>query len=272
IATTTTHHWLLFFTTLGKVYRVKAYHVPEGSRTSRGVYAANLPGVSLSGDEKVAAVIPLKDYDDAKYVVFATRNGIVKKTLLSEYDSPRSGLAAINLRDGDRLIAVHLTDGGDDILLVSRGGLAIRFREELARPMGRATGGVIGMRLADGDEVIAMALASQGEAVVTIAENGLGKRTLIGEYPRKGRGTRGVITHKLTSRTGKLAGAFVGSQDQDVFVISTGGIVIRVPSKSIRRTGRPSQGVRVIKLAGDMRVAAVAPVIEHDTDVPDPDA
>jgi DNA gyrase subunit A len=259
--TTTTRHWLLFFTSSGKVYRVKAHEVPEGTRTARGTYAANLPGVSLTGDEKIAAVIPLKGYDDAKYVVFATKKGVVKKTPLAEYDSPRTGLAAINLRRGDQLIGVRLTNGRDDIILVSRTGQAVRFAESSARPMGRQTGGVIGMRLRAKDEVIAMALASGGQDLVTITETGFGKRTPVKEYPRKGRGGLGVVTHKLTPKTGRLAGAFVGSKDQDVFVISTGGIVIRVSSEGIRQTGRPSQGVKVMKIDGRARVAAVAPVI-----------
>jgi DNA gyrase subunit A len=259
--TTTTRHWLLFFTNSGKVYRVKAHEVPEGTRTARGTYAANLPGVSLTGDERIAAVIPLKGYDDARYVVFATRKGIVKKTPLAEYDSPRTGLAAINLRRGDQLIGVRLTNGRDDIILVSKAGQAVRFAESSARPMGRQAGGVIGMRLRAKDEVIAMALASGGQDLVTITETGFGKRTPVKEYPKKGRGGLGVVTHKLTPKTGRLAGAFVGSKDQDVFVISTGGIVIRVSSEGIRQTGRPSQGVKVMKIDGRARVAAVAPVI-----------
>jgi DNA gyrase subunit A len=259
--TTTTRHWLLFFTNSGKVYRVKAHEVPEGTRTARGTYAANLPGVSLSADEKIAAVIPLKGYDDAKYVVFVTRNGMVKKTSLAEYDSPRTGLAAINLRKEDKLIGVKLTNGRDDVILISRAGQAVRFAESSARPMGRQTGGVIGMRLRPKDEVIAMALASDGQDLVTITETGFGKRTPVKEYPKKGRGGLGVVTHKLTEKTGRLAGAFVGSKDQDVFVISTTGIVIRVSSEGIRRTGRPSQGVKVMRLLGRTKVAAVAPVI-----------
>jgi DNA gyrase subunit A len=259
--TTTTRHWLLFFTSSGKVYRVKAHEVPEGSRTARGTYAANLPGVALTGEEGIAAVIPLKGYDDAKYVVFATKNGVVKKTPLAEYDSPRTALAAINLRKRDRLIGVRLTNGRDDIILVSRAGQAVRFAESSVRPMGRQTAGVIGMRLRARDEVIAMALAGQGEDLVTITETGFGKRTPVREYPKKGRGGLGVVTHKLTDKTGRLAGAFVGSKNQDVFVISTSGIVIRVSSEQIRRTGRPSQGVRVMRLDGRKKVAAVAPVI-----------
>jgi DNA gyrase subunit A len=258
--TTTTRHWLLFFTSSGKVYRVKAHEVPEGTRTARGTYAANLPGVSLTAEEKIAAVIPLKGYDDAKYVIFATKNGTVKKTPLAEYDSPRTGLAAINLRKGDELIGVKLTNGRDDIILISQAGKALRFAEKAARPMGRQTGGVIGLRLRPKDRVIAMALTSDGEDLVTITAGGYGKRTPVKEYPKKGRGTMGVVTHKLTPRTGDLAGAFVGSKEQDLFVISTGGIVIRVSAGDIRKTGRPSQGVRVQKFEGKTKVAAVAPV------------
>jgi len=262
VFTTTTHHWLLFFTNTGKVYRVKVHEVPEGSRTARGVYASNLPGISLSGEEKVAAVIALEDYDDATFLVFATKRGLVKKTTLKEYDSPRSGLAAINLRKGDELIGARLTGGKDHIILVSRSGKAIRFEEKNVRAMGRQASGVIGMRVGTKDEVIAMALAGDGDDLVTLTAAGFGKRTPVKEYPKKGRGGMGVITHKLSERVGKqLAGAFVGSKGQDVFVISTSGIVIRVPASEIRQTGRPSQGVRVMKLDGRQRVAAVAPVI-----------
>jgi DNA gyrase subunit A len=259
--TTTTRHWLLFFTTSGKVYRVKAHEVPEASRQARGTYAANLPGVSLSGEERIAAVIAIKGYDDAKYAVFATQKGVVKKTPLAEYDSPRTGLAAISLRKKDRLIGVRLTGGRDDIFLVSRSGQAMRFPESSVRSMGRPAAGVIGMRLRLKDEVIAMALARGGHDLVTITETGYGKRTPMKEYPKKGRGGLGVATHKLTPKTGRLAGAFVGSKDEDVFVISTTGIVIRVHSGDIRQTGRASQGVRVMKLAGRTKVAAVAPVL-----------
>jgi DNA gyrase subunit A len=261
VFTTTTRHWLLFFTNSGKVYRVKVHEVPESSRTARGTYAANLPGVSLAGDEKIAEVIALKDYDDARYAVFATQGGIVKKTPLREYDSPRTGLAAIILRKRDRLIDVKLTNGRDDVILISRSGKAIRFAESQARPMGRQSTGVIGMRLASRDEVIAMALASEGQDLVTITETGYGKRTQIKEYAKKGRGGLGMITHRLTEKTGRVAGAYVGSKDQDVFVISTRGQVIRVSSTDIRATGRPSQGVRVMRLRAREKVGAVAPVI-----------
>ncbi|MGZ4114104.1 MAG: DNA gyrase subunit A [Actinomycetota bacterium] len=261
VFTTTTHHWLLFFTTKGKVYRVKVHMVPESGRTARGTYAANLPGIAISGDERVSAVVDLKEYAEGRYLLFATKKGIVKKTSLAEYDSPRTGLAAINLRPGDELIDVRLTDGKDDVFLISRKGQAIRFRETAARPMGRQTGGVIGMRLAEDDEVITLGVASEGEEMISVTQQGYGKRTPLKDYPVKGRGGKGVIGHQLTNKTGLLAGAFVGSKDQDMFVLSSSGIVIRVGAGDIRRVGRASQGVRTMRVEEGAHVVALAPVI-----------
>jgi DNA gyrase subunit A len=261
VFTTTTHHWLLFFTTKGKVYRVKVHMVPESGRTARGTYAANLPGIAISGDERVSAVIDLKEYPAGRHLLFATKKGIVKKTSLAEYDSPRTGLAAINLRPGDELIDVRLTDGKDDVFLISRKGQAIRFKETAARPMGRQTGGVIGMRLAEDDEVITLGVASQGEEMISVTQQGYGKRTPLKDYPVKGRGGKGVIGHQLTKKTGLLAGAFVGSKDQDMFVLSSSGIVIRVGAGDIRRVGRASQGVRTMRVEEGAHVVALAPVI-----------
>ena len=261
VFTTTTHNWLLFFTSRGKVYRVKVHDVPEASRTARGTYAANLPGVGITGDERVQAVIDLKEYAEGRYLLFATRRGMVKKTPLPEYDSPRTGLAAINLRSRDELIDVRLTDGKDEVFLVSRKGQTIRFRESLVRPMGRQTAGVIGVRLDDDDEVIALGIASEGEEMISVTQQGYGKRTTLKDYPVKGRGGKGVIGHTLTNRTGKLAGAFVGTKDQDMFVISSSGIVIRVAAGEIRRVGRASQGVRTMRVEDGAHVAAIAPVI-----------
>jgi DNA gyrase subunit A len=261
VFTTTTHHWLLFFTTKGKVYRVKVHEVPDSSRTARGLYAANLPGVAISGDERISAVIDLKAYEDGRYLLFATRKGMVKKTPLPEYDSPRTGLLAINLRDDDELMHVLLTDGRDDVILVSRKGQAVRFKEASVRPMGRATAGVIGMRLSDDDEVISLGVASQGEELISVTEQGYGKRSRLSEYPTKGRGGRGVIGHQLTRKTGLLAGAHVGSKDDDMLVISSSGIVIRVQGSDIRRVGRASQGVRTMRVEEGAHVVALAPVV-----------
>jgi DNA gyrase subunit A len=260
VFTTTTHHWLLFFTTKGKVYRVKVHEVPDASRTARGIYAANLPGVSVSADEKISAVLDLKEYDEVKFLLFVTKRGMVKKTPLPEYDSPRMGLAAINLKQGDELIDVKMTTGKTDVFLVSRKGQAIRFKESLARPMGRATAGVIGMRLGADDEVISLSLSSDGEEMVSVTEQGYGKRSPLRDYPIKGRGGKGVIGHQLTNKTGRLAGAFVGSKDQDMFVISSVGQVVRVPAGDIRRVGRVSQGVRTMRVDAG-HVVALAPVV-----------
>ena len=261
VFTTTTHNWLLFFTSKGKVYRVKVHEVPETGRTARGTYAANLPGVSITGEEKVSAVIDLKEYTAGKYILFATKKGIVKKTALPEYDSPRTGLAAINLKPRDELIDVRLTDGKADVILVSSKGQAMRFKESQVRPTGRQTAGVIGMRLTEGDEVISLGVAAEGQEMISVTAQGYGKRSPLKDYPPKGRGGKGVIGHSLTKKTGLLAGAFVGSKDQDMFVISSSGIVIRVAAGDIRRVGRASQGVRTMRVEEGAHVVALAPVI-----------
>jgi DNA gyrase subunit A len=266
VFTTTTHHWMLLFTTKGRVYRVKAHAIPESSKTARGLYAANLPGVALDGDEKISAVIDLKDYTDGRFLLFATRKGIVKKTALPEYDSPRSGLIAVKLRGDDELIDVRLTDGNDEVFLVSRKGQAIRFKESLVRAMGRDAGGVIGMRLADDDVVLAAGLGSDGGEMISVTEQGYGKRSKLSDYPPKGRGGKGVIGHQLTNKTGLLAGAYIGSPDQDMFVISSSGIVIRVTAADIRRVGRSSQGVRTMRVEEGAHVVALAPVITQMDD------
>ena len=261
VFTTTTHHWLLFFTTKGKVYRVKVHEVPDSSRTARGLYAANLPGVAIAGEEHVSAVLDMKTYEEGRFLLFATKKGMVKKTPLPEYASSRTGLAAINLKPGDELIDVKLTAGKDEVFLVSRKGQAIRFKEPLVRPMGRSAAGVIGMRLAEDDEVISLSLSSDGEEMISVSQQGYGKRSPLKDYPVKGRGGKGVIGHQLTKKTGLLAGAFVGSKEQDMFVISSSGIVIRVPASEIRRVGRSSQGVRTMRVEEGAHVVALAPVI-----------
>ncbi len=261
VFTTTTHHWLLVFTNRGKVYRTKVHDVPEASRTGRGIFVANLPGMGFGPDERIASVIDTKEYEPGKFLVFATKKGIVKKTRLDEYDSPRTGLAAINLKPGDELIGTLLSDGKDDLILVSKLGQAIRFSEAAVRPMGRQTAGVIGMKLREGDEVIAMVATSQGDGLLTVTNNGYGKRTPFAEYPKKGRGGLGVRTADLTTKVGLLAGAFPISKDQDILVIANDGVVIRVPASQVRKAGRATQGVRVMRLEKGRSVAAVAPVI-----------
>jgi DNA gyrase subunit A len=217
--------------------------------------------MGFGSDETIASVIDVKDYTDSKYLVFATKKGMVKRTALTEYDSPRTGLAAINLKPGDELVEVLLTDGKGDLMLISSAGLAARFSQAAARPMGRATAGVIGMRLTPDAGVLAMVDTTSGDDLITVTENGFGKRTAIEQYPRKGRPTKGVVVHKLTKRTGGLSGAFVGSKDQDMFVLSSSGIVIRVGAGDIRRVGRASQGVRTMRVEDGAHVVAIAPVI-----------
>jgi DNA gyrase subunit A len=241
---------------------VKVHEVPEATRQARGTYVANLPGMAFGSDERIAAVIDLKEYESGRFLVFATKKGIVKKTALPEYDSPRTGgLAAVNLRAGDELIGTLLTDGRDDIILVSRQGQAIRFGESSVRSMGRATAGVIGMKLRPGDEVIAMVATSQGDGLLTVTDNGFGKRTDFEEYPKKGRGGLGVRTAMLTTKVGKLAGAFPITKDQDILVIANDGQVIRVGATQVRKAGRATQGVRVMRLERGRSVSSVAPVI-----------
>jgi DNA gyrase subunit A len=263
VFTTTTHHWLLFFTTRGKVYRVKVYDIPDTSRTARGLYAANLPGVAVDGDERISAVIDLNDYEDAPFLLFATRKGMVKKTKLEEYDSSRTGLVAVNLKPGDELLGVKLTDGKDDVLLVSRKGQAIRFKETNVRPMGRATAGVIGMRLAGDDHVLSVNASSDGDELISVTEQGYGKRTKLEQYPTKGRGGKGVIGHQLTKKTGPLAGAYLGSKSQDMLTISSSGKVQRVAAADIRRVGRVSQGVRTMRVEEGEHVVGLAPVVSQ---------
>lgn len=262
---TNTHHWVLFFTNKGRVYRVKVHELPEAARNSRGTYIANVPGATFQPDERIAAVLDLDDYDDGKFLVLGTRNGMVKKTPLLEYDSPRVGLAAINLRDDDELIGVKLTSGHDDLLFVSRKGMAVRFSEESVRPMGRQTSGVTAMKLRPGDQVLAMEVVRPGADLLVVTDAGFGKRTSLDQYPRKGRAIQGIKTAELTEARGFLAGAMVVQEEDDVFLITDGGQIIRTRVNEIRRAGRATQGVRIMRLGDNgTRVAAVAPVVKDE--------
>jgi DNA gyrase subunit A len=259
-----THDYLLFFTSVGKVYRLKVHELPLGSRQSKGRAIVNL--LPVGQDEQVRAVIATRDFSEAQYLVLATRNGVVKKTKFEEYNTPlkADGIIAIKLRDGDELVDVLHSSGNDDILLVSRKGQAIRFHETDARPMGRATEGVRGMRLRKGDEVIAAGIASPDSDLLVVTENGYGKRTRVDEYPCKGRGGLGVKTVQLTEARGQLAGAQVVRDGYQVMLISTGGTVIKMPVDGIRRAGRSTQGVIVMRLREGETVSALAPVVESD--------
>ena len=261
---TNTHHWVLFFTNKGRVYRVKVHELPEASRNSRGTYVANVPGATFQPDERIAAVLDLDDYDSGRFLVLGTRRGMVKKTALAEYDSPRVGLAAISLREDDELIGVKLTSGSDELLFVSRKGQAIRFSENSVRPMGRQTTGVIAMRLNGDDEVLAMEVVRPNADLLVVTDAGFGKRTPLEQYPRKGRSGKGVLTTRFVERRGYLAGAQVVQEEDDIFLITDIGQIIRTRVKEVRRAGRSTQGVRIMRLGDTGRVAAVAPVVKDE--------
>src|SRR5215213_413221 len=261
-----THDYILFFTSVGKVYRLKVHELPLGTRQAKGRAIANF--LPFSQTETVRAVIATRDFKEAEYLVAATKHGIVKKTKFEEYNTPlkADGIIAINLREGDELIGVIHTDGDDDILMVSRKGQAIRFHENDARPMGRATGGVRGMNLRKGDEVIEINRAENDADLLVVTENGYGKRTRLDEYPLKGRGGLGVKTVQLTEARGQLAGARAVREGYQVMLISTGGTVIRMPVDGIRRAGRLTQGVTVMRLREGEQISALAPVVESAED------
>ena len=261
-----THDYLLFFTSVGKVYRQKVHQLPLGSRQSRGRAIVNL--LPLRQDEQVRAVIQTRDFREAEYLVFGTRNGIVKKTSLADYNTPlkADGIIAIGLRDDDELVGVIHSTGEDNIVMVSRVGQAMKFSEADVRPMGRPAAGVRGMRLRKGDEVIALAVSTPDADLLVVTENGYGKRTRLDEYPVKGRGGLGVKTIQLTEARGKLAGARAVRDGYQVMLISTGGTVIRIPVEDVKRLGRATQGVIVMRLRGDEHVSAIAPVVEGEGD------
>ncbi len=264
-----THDYLLFFTNRGKVYRLKVYELPEGSRASRGKALVNV--LPLRDGEKVMAVIPTRDFSEGKYLAFATAGGLVKKTEFTQYNTPirADGIIAIKVRDGDELVQVRLTSGEDEILMVSRSGKASRFSEDKVRAMGRDTSGVRGMNVSDTidgspNRVLAMDIARPETDVFVVTENGYGKRTAIEDYPVKGRGTKGNLTVKLTEKKGGLAGALIVREHQDLLFISVNGMVQRTSVKGISRLGRATQGVKVMNIADDDRVSAVALVVEEE--------
>ncbi|HTP23662.1 MAG TPA: DNA gyrase subunit A [Solirubrobacteraceae bacterium] len=261
-----THDYLLFFTNRGKVYRLKVYELPEASRTARGRALVNL--LPLREGERVQSVLATRDFGEGKYLVFATRNGMIKKTEFGAYNTPikADGIIAINIRDDDELIAVRRTSGHDDIIMVSRSGQAARFSESQVRAMGRDTSGVRGMNVSQkGNAVLAMDVARDDQELLVVTENGFGKRTPIPDYPVKGRGTMGVKTITLTENKGALAGSLVVREHQELVFISQNGMVQRTSVRGINRYGRASQGVRVMNIRDDDQVSAVALVVESET-------
>ena len=269
---TTTHNYLMFFTNTGRVYRLKGYEIPEAGRTARGVAIVNL--LQLQAGEKITAVIPLKSYEDGKYLFMATRNGMVKKTDISEYQNVRkTGLTAIVLRDNDELIEVKATNGEDDIFLITKKGMTIRFNEKDVRQTGRTSMGVKGIHLGKDDIVISMQMSSQGEKILLVTENGMGKRTLISEFNVQNRGGKGVKCYKITDKTGDLVGAKIVTDENDIMIITTEGIIIRTSCEGISTLGRVTSGVKVINLNYDnnVKVASMTEVQKEEFDDENPE-
>ena len=256
---TTSHHYIMFFTNKGRVYRLKAYEIPEAGRTARGTAVINL--LQLMPDEKITATIPIKEYEDGKYLFMATKKGLVKKTPIQDYMNVRkTGLAAISLREDDLLIEVKVTDNAQDILLVTKYGQCIRFNEKDVRSTGRVSMGVRGMNLSDNDEIIGMQMSSQGKDMLIVSEKGMGKRTSMEEFTKQNRGGKGVKCYKITEKTGNVVGMKAVDEESEIMIINTEGIVIRMKCSDISQYGRITSGVKLINLPEKERGASVAKV------------
>ena len=260
---TTTHHYLMFFTNMGRVYRLKAYEIPEASRTARGTAIVNL--LSLQAEEKITAVIPVNEFKAGEFLFMATRKGVVKKTPIEDYRNVRkTGLAAISLRDDDELIEVKFTDGKKDVILVTKFGQCIRFHESDVRQTGRVSMGVRGINLQDEDEVIGMQLSCQGDYLLIVSEKGMGKRTSVGEFTCQNRGGKGVKCYKITEKTGNVVGVKAVNEENEIMLITTEGIIIRLECKDISILGRITSGVKLMNLKNDITVASIAKVREKE--------
>ncbi len=258
---TTTHHYLMFFTNFGRVYRLKAYEIPEASRTARGIAIVNL--LQLNPGEKISAMIPIKDYEEDKNLFMVTKNGIVKKTPVMEFSHVRkSGLAAINLREDDELIEVKTTSQNTEIFLVTKQGMCIRFKETDVRATGRSSMGVIGMNLSQGDEIVGMQLDHQGDSLLIVSEYGMGKRTYLNEFTVQKRGGKGVKCYKITDKTGDVVGVKAVNEDHEIMMITDGGIIIQLRMEDISTLGRITSGVKMIHLDEGVKVAKIAKVRE----------
>ena len=260
---TTTHHYLMFFTNMGRVYRLKAYEIPEASRTARGTAIVNL--LSLQAEEKITAVIPVNEFKAGEFLFMATRKGVVKKTPIEDYSNVRkTGLAAISLRDDDELIEVKFTDGKKDVILVTKFGQCIRFHESDVKQTGRVSMGVRGINLQDEDEVIGMQLSCQGDYLLIVSEKGMGKRTSVGEFTCQNRGGKGVKCYKITEKTGNVVGVKAVNEENEIMLITTEGIIIRLECKDISILGRITSGVKLMNLKNDITVASIAKVREKE--------
>ena len=267
IFTTSTHDTLLFFTTKGVVYRLKGYNIPEAGRQAKGTAIVNL--IPIESGEKVTAMIPVSDFEEGKYLTFITRNGTIKKTDLMDYSRIRSGgLRAIELVEDDELIKVQITDNTKNIIIGTREGMAIRFNEKDVRPMGRTTRGVRGIRLKDGDYVVGACIADDDTDLLSVTENGYGKRTPISEYKIQARGGKGVFTYKITDKTGSIAGMTDITDEDDIMMITSDGVLIRTHAKEISTFGRQTQGVRIMKLGDDVKLVSMTKT-EYEEEAPD---
>jgi DNA gyrase subunit A len=254
---TSTHHYIMFFTNKGKVYRMKAYEIPESGRTARGTAIVNL--LQLGPDETITAIIPIKEYHDGEYLIMATKNGIIKKSSIMDYANIRlSGLQAIVLKEDDNLIEVKLTDGNQQVILGTKNGQCIVFDEEDVRSTGRASMGVRGMNLSDEDELIGMQLLSQGSDILVVSENGLGKRTKIKNFSVQKRGGKGVKFYKITEKTGAVVGMKAVNIDDDMMLITNQGIIIRIRAKEISQSGRVTSGVKLMNLEENIKISSMA--------------
>lgn len=263
---TTTHHYLMFFTSAGRVYRIKAYEIPEASRTARGTAIINL--LQLQPEEKITAVIPINEFKKGNYLFMATKNGLVKKTPIEDYENVRkTGLAAIALREDDELIEVKFTDNKKDIILVTKFGQCIRFNETDVRSTGRVSMGVRGINLLEEDEVIGMQLTCQGDYLLIVSEKGLGKRTSISEFTRQNRGGKGVKCYKITEKTGNVIGVKAVNSENEIMMITTEGIIIRLECEGISILGRITSGVKLMDLKDDITVASIAKVREKEEEI-----
>ncbi|WP_350338305.1 DNA gyrase subunit A [Clostridium caldaquaticum] len=261
---TSTHNHLLFFSNLGKVYRVKAYELPEAGRAAKGTNLVNI--LPLNPGEKIQAVMPVKQFEEGKFLIMATKEGIIKKTDLAEYSSIRkNGLNAINLREGDELIDIKMTDGNRELLIVTENGYSIRFSETDVRPMGRTATGVKAITLREGDKAVSMNVIAENEDVLIVSENGFGKRTGINEYSAHRRGGKGIITYKVTEKTGKIVGARIVKDGDEIMLINTSGVAIRLNAENISVTGRNTMGVTLMKTTEDEKVVAIAKINKDNT-------
>lgn len=268
---TSTHDNLMFFTNTGKVHRIKAYEIPEATRTAKGTPAINF--LNLMQRERITAVIPFRDFRDDKYLMAVTKNGTIKKTAISQFDTNRkTGLIAINLKDGDELVAIKQTSGSDNVIIITKNGKCICFSEDDVRPMGRIAGGVRAIKLEDDDEVVSMELVQPHEELLVVTSNGFGKRTPVKDYKIQARGGKGLLTYDKSKfkKTGRLIGAMVVDEDDEILLINSEGTIIRIKANEVSKLGRATQGVKIMRTDDESNIISMAKVIreeEHERDM-----